>query len=410
MRRNGEVPNPRGGLSHPFGNENVYNAVVGLQRAGLLKSFETCLFMSRGSTFRTHPDIDRSLVRQHRVHEVVRLAACYSRVFSGLGRSQSAVDYVNSQLDRTVSRKVRADDAFWYCYEDGALDVFRAAKQLNVPTFYELPAPFFASSLPIYHNELAEYPALEPFFPQLKESEEKAERKWEELRLADTVVCASTFTASSLEGAFPETERVIVGYGTESPADFVITDVAPRRLRIVFVGLLGPRKGLHRLFEALKGLPADSWELSLLGSWVPGFDRFLADRFPSVRYHYHGQQPRAFVRSVFLKSDVLVLPSLSEGYGLVLSEAMAHGVAAIGSTHTAIPDLLGRRSGVGIVPAGSTEAIQLQLEAFIRDRGLLLAHRKECLESARRRTWDVYGDELAGLVRSRMRKRDGSGL
>jgi len=301
-------------------------------------------------------------------------------------------------FDLDVSRHVREDDRFWYCYEDAALETVRIARRMGVPTFYELPIPYFASAHRIYQSEVAEEPELERFFPQLSESEEKRSRKFEEIRCSDTIVCASSFTKRSVEDHFPGKNTVVVRYGFEAAELFASSDRNRDRLRILFAGRLDPRKGLHRLFAALSRLPAGSWSLDLAGRWIPGFEEFLRRRYPSIAFRPLGQLSKAKLREAMLQSDLLVLPSLFEGFGLVLSEAMANGVPVIGTTNTALPDLLGRTEGTGIVRAGSTEELTVELSSLIRDRGLREHYREECLAVARRRSWLEYGAELAHAV------------
>jgi glycosyltransferase involved in cell wall biosynthesis len=98
--------------------------------------------------------------------------------------------------------------------------------------------------------------------------------------------------------------------------------------------------------------------------------------------------------------DVFVLPSLFEGFGLVLLEAMAMGLPVITTPNTAGPDLITDGEEGFLVPIRSAEAIAEQLELLRADR----ARRDSMSDGARRRaaefTWTDYERSLAACVSS----------
>ncbi len=68
------------------------------------------------------------------------------------------------------------------------------------------------------------------------------------------------------------------------------------------------------------------------------------------------------------RNDVLVLPSLHEGFGLVLTEAMSQGLVVITTPHTAGPDLITDGVDGLLVPIRSSAAIEEALAHLLRDR------------------------------------------
>jgi glycosyltransferase involved in cell wall biosynthesis len=168
-------------------------------------------------------------------------------------------------------------------------------------------------------------------------------------------------------------------------------------LRALFVGSLGQRKGLSYLFRAIRAL-RPAIDLTVIGTrpLVPSaaLDRELRD----VRW-----RPTCSHREVLAEMaahDVFVFPSLFEGFGLVLLEAMAMGLPIIATPHTAAPDLITDGVEGFIVPVRSSQAIAEKLDLLRRDP----ARRREMSDLARRRaaefTWDQYGASLAACVSS----------
>jgi glycosyltransferase involved in cell wall biosynthesis len=106
------------------------------------------------------------------------------------------------------------------------------------------------------------------------------------------------------------------------------------------------------------------------------------------------------VLAAMASHDVFVFPSLFEGFGLVLLEAMAMGLPIITTPHTAGPDLITDGIEGFIVPIRSADAIAGRLDLLRRNPDL----RTDMGERARRRaaefTWEQYGDSLATCVSS----------
>jgi glycosyltransferase involved in cell wall biosynthesis len=99
------------------------------------------------------------------------------------------------------------------------------------------------------------------------------------------------------------------------------------------------------------------------------------------------------------RHDVLVFPSLHEGFGLVILEAMSQGLAVITTPHTGGPDVIREGQDGFIVPIRSADAIAEKLGLLAGDR-LMLAEMKEAArETARRHTWENYRKRLVEVVR-----------
>ena len=90
------------------------------------------------------------------------------------------------------------------------------------------------------------------------------------------------------------------------------------------------------------------------------------------------------------RQDVLVFPSLFEGFGLVILEAMSRGLPVITTAHTAGPDLIEDGHDGFLVPIRSAAAIAEKLEGLRREPARLAAMREAARTKAAARTWDAY--------------------
>ncbi len=391
-------------LSHPTGNENVRQAALALRDAGLLDEFWTCLRWEREN--RLHSLLPATLREQFARRALPSSLGAVTRTMPGrelcrlfcgrlglgfLAAKETApcsIDQVMRALDRRVAARLgeRAKCRAVYAYEDGAFHSFEMARRLGLARIYDLPIGYWKSARAIYAEEALREPAWSMTLTGSRDSEEKLARKEAELRLASHVVVASTFTRSTLKQAGLDVPVSIIPYGappvmTGRPAS------SAGKLRVIFVGSLGQRKGISYLLEAAATL-GGSVELTLLG-------RKTSDKCPPLdeavrRHRWIPSLPHPELLREIRAHDVLVLPSLFEGFGLVITEAMAQGTIVIATPHTAAPDLIRDGEEGFIVPIRDSAAIAEKLELLLREEN----RRAEMAAAAARRaaalSWETY--------------------
>ncbi len=312
-----------------------------------------------------------------------------------------SIDSVFRELDKKVAQRLRELDSVRaiYAYEDGALESFRAARERGLKRIYDLPIGYWQVGQRIFAEEAEREPEWAPTLTGTLDSADKLARKDDELRLATRVVVASTFTKQTLAGS-PCTANIdIIPYGAP-PAIFGEISKPSRRLKVLFAGSLGQRKGLSYLLKAIKSLKGGV-ELTLLGRKVvdgcaPLESATRAHRWiPSLS---HG----AVLREMH-EHDVLVLPSLFEGFGLVILEAMAQGTPVITTDHTAGSDVIEDGRDGFIVPIRSAEGIGEKLDLLASDHEKLMSMKSAAQQKAQSRRWENYRDGLVKVAREVMK-------
>ena len=208
--------------------------------------------------------------------------------------------------------------------------------------------------------------------------------------LADKVqVIAEGLTAEVKPGALPE--------GIEPGFVLAVGTIEPRknypRLLAAYRRLRGRQGTLPFIINGRPGVP----ELVIAGraGWAYGdtLQRIAAE--PGVRYLGHVDEPT--LSALYASASVLAFPSLYEGFGLPLLEAMAHGVPAVVGAAGALPELA---LGAAIsVDAEDEDAIASALERLLADESL----RKKLGEEGRRRaqgyTWANAADRTLDVLR-----------
>jgi len=142
---------------------------------------------------------------------------------------------------------------------------------------------------------------------------------------------------------------------------------------IVYAGVLIPRKGLHHLLSAFAALDQTQAQLRLVGhaenaDYAASLRQQAEQLGISDRVHFHGAVSQAELADAFAAARVMVLPSLSEGLGRVVVEAMLLGTPVIGSRVGGIPDLIEPGVSGWLVEAGDEAGLAAALnDAFLAD-------------------------------------------
>jgi alpha-maltose-1-phosphate synthase len=215
--------------------------------------------------------------------------------------------------------------------------------------------------------------------------------------MADTVIVASSYTRNTLEH-FPggKKKTVVIAYGTPSPIVTkreVTSNSVP--LRILYVGSLSQRKGISYLFEAVDRL-GSAVTLTIVGRKVGKSDAL--DKACNA-HRWMDSLPHAEILAQMRQHDVLVFPSLFEGFGLVIGEALSRGLPVITTPNTGGPDILRDGEDGFIVPIRDSEAISVRLLELHQDRALLKHMSDSALERAGQLTWQGCKDRTAAAVR-----------
>jgi glycosyltransferase involved in cell wall biosynthesis len=207
---------------------------------------------------------------------------------------------------------------------------------------------------------------------------------------ADLVLCPSNATLDDCVSAGIEPARLRVipwGIGARVATD---QEVARARARyglpgryVFFVGTIEPRKNLPRLLEAFSRLPHDDLVLAIAGP--KGWGDVQLDA-PVNRVRLLGFVPPEDLAPLNRGAAVVCYPSLWEGYGLPVAEALAQGAPVVTSTGTSTEELVAGGAGIAVDPY-DPDAIAQALVTVLDDFDLAEKLREAALQRASERTW-----------------------
>jgi glycosyltransferase involved in cell wall biosynthesis len=149
-------------------------------------------------------------------------------------------------------------------------------------------------------------------------------------------------------------------------------------LQLIFVGNLIPRKGLLPLLRVLSGLSPEIWQLDIVGDTAADmkysrqlFD-FLAQSGLDEQVMVHGRLSDHDLAVRLRESDLLVVPSFYEGFGIVYLEGMAFGLPAIGTTGGAAREIINHGENGFLLPVDDISPLQEILRRLAVNRHELM--------------------------------------
>jgi glycosyltransferase involved in cell wall biosynthesis len=344
------------------------------------------------------------LVHSHPEWELLRTAA------SKAGASPVLVDRLwermSHSFDALVARRYVSNAEAVEAFEYTALASFQRAKSEGVARVLHVPSLDSLQFETIQRRERQRWPELASArdvhfgrkFPQ------RYERRRREIELADVIVANSTLTAQSHIDAGADPEKVFaVPYAAPPPVAAVPDNdgVHRRPLTVLWAGTFGLRKGAHYLLEAWRLLGAGSHaRLHVYGQpQLP--PRLNAAALDGVTFH--GSVAHSVLFAAYRTADALVFPTLSDGFGMVVTEAMANALPVITTNSAGAADLVSPDNGL-IVPAADSRALADALQWCLDNRDRLHAMRHHALSTARRRQWPDYRRDLIAALDKGLRR------
>ena len=169
-----------------------------------------------------------------------------------------------------------------------------------------------------------------------------------EYELCDYISVPSNFVKETfISNGVTESKIFLNTYGCNL-AEFFPKEKKDDKFRVIFCGLGSIQKGFHVLLQAIELLAEDGLDIELLhvGGVEDNIDFFL-ETCTNINYNPVGVVAQSKLREYYSQSSVFVLPSIQDGFGMVITQAMACGLPIIVSENTGGPDILNLESGCG---------------------------------------------------------------
>jgi len=231
---------------------------------------------------------------------------------------------------------------------------------------------------------------------------------------ADHILTISEYSKSEIETHFGISERkiTVIPLAVDQRWFSDISDQTSlevsKRLKLpksyyLFVGTLQPRKNVRRVIEAHQSLPsATREEFPLIIVGREGWDSDVADGLKTGRYgdkiSWLQYLDLSDLYTVVSLAKSLVFPSLHEGFGLPVLEAMAAGTPVITSNNTSLPEVAGE-AALLVDPLDVTDIANAMLKV-VSDVLLADTLKAKGVTRARQFTWERCAEETVGVYKN----------
>ncbi|WP_371668199.1 glycosyltransferase family 4 protein [Streptomyces sp. NBC_00289] len=255
----------------------------------------------------------------------------------------------------------------------------------------------------LVHLPLGDETGLEPAVAAELDALERAV-----LRAVPAVIATSDWAVRRLvshHGLAPERVHVATPGADIAPLASGTDGVS----RLLCVAAVTPRKGQHRLVEALATVTDLPWSCVCVGGlghdpeYVAGLRDLISEYGLQDRLHLAGPQAGAELDASYAAADLMVLASYAETYGMAVTEALARGIPVLANDVGGVPEAVGRAPDGGVpgilVPPEDPAALAAELrgwfgEADVRRRLKAAARgRRAALDG-----WATTARSLAGVL------------
>lgn len=398
-------------VSHS-GKQHSYHLALALKKLGLLQGFYTSGYVEQawlqriiqitGNQFfsrRFKEGLSAPFVHSHWAFEWKEF---WMRKKQGKSLAvQNQVYQRDMDFDAMMAEKMKGlQGSHFWGFQGSCHDTLIAARKTGKTAICELATAHVVQARKILREEAELQPDWADSIDNLYFPSYYEKRLEEEPHHADWVIAASKFTKWTLtESGINANKIKVLPLGFEAEKiPFLIghNQFSNRKLKLLYAGTLTQRKGISYLLEAIQNLPKTDIELHLYGG-IQGSGKAF-ERFRHL-VHYHPPVSQYQMFQLYTQFDALVLPTVFEGFGLVIVEAMAAGLPVITTPHSMGPDVIEEGRNGWIIPIREVAAIEKAIQELRNLDNVQYAQmRSSARTAALQYTWDRFQNSLSHLV------------
>tara|TARA_Y100000741_G_scaffold334377_1_gene291563 strand:+ start:868 stop:2043 length:1176 start_codon:yes stop_codon:yes gene_type:complete len=224
------------------------------------------------------------------------------------------------------------------------------------------------------------------------------ENEIKEYENANLILVPSNFVKNTFDKSLKDKTRVL-GFGSDTNNFFPDSKIekSKKYFDILFIGQKSLRKGLHYLVDAFYNFKHPNKRLHIVGSDTNDKD-FFKKKLKNENILLYGHIPQSKLNDIINKCHVFVLPSIEDGFGIVVLQAAAGGCPSIVSHNTGASDFVIENNCGFVVPIKDSNAITDKLQHLSDDKNLLKDFSIKAINATKKYTWSDYVDKLEKLI------------
>lgn len=408
-------------VAHP-GKQHSYRLAEALEKEGYLSNYITTVYDSENSWLmrivkrvigrqnKKRADNRRmDVIPQEKIIQFCEGRGLLTLAILRVDKKRYFYNKYNDHVSKVFGRKVakfaikKNVDAV-ICYDTSAQYCFEVLKKRapHIIRIIDNAAMNRYGLCKIYQELDREYGILEnrTGFKSYLLDEREALRFKREAFLADYHIVASSFSEYTLTSiGINEDCITVIPYGVE-------TDLIPHKenysvsgkLKVLFVGEISPQKGVYNLLQMAE-IFKNEIEFHVVGGGIEKLSKENQEKIKETTI-YHGYLLQEDLFRLYSNCDVFIFPSLGDGFGFVVVEAMAAGLPAICSTNSVGSDVVRNGENGFVFKAGDSECLKNRIEYFLKNRYDVEKMGKAAASSAKEYTWENYNKKVRSFIQA----------
>lgn len=298
--------------------------------------------------------------------------------------------YINSRFAKNCCKHLKDCDYF-IGYSTSSLETLICAKKKNITTILERTSSHHTFQMNILDKE----------FKLIENQSYKInyinwQRALLEYELADYISVPSEFVLNTfLEKGYDRKKFIVNNFGVNLKEFYSLPNVIVERpFRAIFVGNASFRKGFHYLLKAANEIDLPNFEIWHVGTVDDEIKRFLKLNKIKKNIIFKGPKKQDELYKYYNQCDIFILPSLEEGFAMVIFQAMACGLPVIASENTGYVDLtlINKNLKKNVLKIRNIENIKERISYYYHNPKIL---KLEGLENSKmikeNYSWEAYG-------------------
>lgn len=403
---------------HP-GKQHSYRTAEALYNSGLLKKYITSVYNSPKSITRVLYSLSKGQIKKkigsHYIKEVpmekilvkCELLGVLSLIILKIPVVRKIYPFFNGLLNDVFGRKIykiihnNASRAV-ISYDYNSSKLFDLLDQNNESVIKILDVsiatrPFMQKIFKEDYILSGEQALIDNYYEIW--NEKSLARVYKEIEKADYFFAPSQIVKQSLIYCGAESSKIkVIPYGTDiSKFPYKARETHNEVIKLIFVGAVEYRKGIHHLLKVITKFEQKEISLKLIGAYDSN-DKLYKDYHNIENIEFCGFVTHDELVSYYHDADVFVFPTLGEGFGMVVLEAMSCGLPVI------ISDVAGGNDAItdGIdgfeIKAGNEEELYLKIKWFLDHREKIPEMAEHARKKAEKYTWELYSDKIVNAV------------
>jgi glycosyltransferase involved in cell wall biosynthesis len=402
-------------LSHP-GQQHSFQTATALKKSNMLNIYCTTVYLKNKSLTKkltkhlNGNDIEKTKLRKcdilndvdvYQKFELLGLLIIFfSRIFKNKKISEKFNNYVVDIFGKKIAKYcIKNNVKALISFDNNSSIPFKKLEGKKIIRILDVSAANRLFVQNIYNNDIKLCGNFAKTFGsnQLIKNEKLIRRHEEELKYSDYFIVASHFVKKSIQfHGISESKIKIVPYGVDS-SKFIFTkkNVSENeKIRFLFVGNISEIKGIYYLLQAFKEINNKDIIINIVGG--DGNDDIYK---PYKEFsNFFGTIRRDKMPEIYTNHDVLIFPSLADGFGLSIMEALSSGLPCIVTENSGASDIITNYENGFIIPIQDVNAIKEKVLWFVNNKKEIEIMSIKARDLAEKYDWARYYNQYANTI------------